>query len=85
MRPWARVQISRVEGSTTAAAQPVQTTPFVVSLPAGNYLLDCENGGLTSRATFNLNVTPGAPIAVAQTMPGFDIEQALNKLLGPGR
>jgi serine/threonine protein kinase len=85
VRPWARVRISRVDASTTSTPLPVQTTPFVVSLPPGHYLLDCENGGLTSRATFDLNVTPGAPIAFTQTMPGFDVEQILTRLLGSGR
>jgi hypothetical protein len=85
IRPWARVRIVGLGSAKPPDRTEPYVTPFVVSLPPGKYRLDCENGGLTSTGAFEIAVSTGQPQTVNQLMPGFDINQVVNKLLGPGK
>ena len=83
IQPWARVRILDATGAEVLPA-PL-ATPLSVSLPPGRYTLDCENGGLTARASFSLEVGSDRPTLVRLVMPGFDADAALRNLLGPPR
>jgi serine/threonine protein kinase len=81
VRPWARVRVV----SRTSSGQPIQTaaTPFVLTLSPGEYVLECENGGLTPPESFPLRVEPGMPQVLSLAMKGFDAESVLTSLFGP--
>jgi len=83
IQPWARVRILDATGAEVLPA-PL-ATPLSVSLPPGRYTLDCENGGLTARASFSLEVGSDRPTLVRLVMPGYDADAALRNLLGPPR
>ena len=91
IRPWARVRITAAppaEGQTAAppAVQlPVEArfAPFTIDLPAGDYLLECENGGLNRTTTIPLKVAEpqGRPQFFTRNMPGFNSTKVVDSLL----
>jgi hypothetical protein len=91
IRPWARVRITvapPAEGQTAtppAVQLPVEArfAPFTIDLPAGDYLLECENGGLNRAATIPLKVAEpqGRPQFFTRTMPGFNSTKIVDSLL----
>ena len=85
IRPWARVRIAGLGSATPPERADAYVTPFLVSLAAGKYRLDCENGGLTPTATFEISVEAGQPLHFSQAMTAFDPDQLVTKLLGPGK
>ena len=82
-KPWARVTIRPAAGQPPVAAD-AQVTPFTIALPAGEYDLSLENGGLTRPATEHITVAANQPNEVRVTMPGFDPDRVVSALLGPG-
>ncbi len=78
--PWARVTI-KGEGAPTDA----KTTPFVVSLLPGQYVLHAENGGLTNAKDFQLTVRSGPPQSFRDKMPGFDANAVAASLVRPAQ
>ena len=81
LRPWARVKI--VPGTPNPAI-PTETffAPFAIDLPAGDYNLEAENGGLTRATTFQLKVAEGGPQTFVRNMPGFNATKIVEGLLG---
>jgi len=87
LQPWARVRIVRQDTSPSSAgdlALPSDPllTPFTISLPPGDYTLQCENGGITASLTLPLRVEGGQSQIVSRAMPGFNPNQVVDTLLG---
>jgi hypothetical protein len=55
--------------------------PFTLELPAGDYTLEAENGGLNRNATFPIKVEPGKPQFFTRAMPGFNATKIVDLLL----
>jgi serine/threonine protein kinase len=85
IRPWAHVRIAGLGTATPPDHADPYVTPFLVSLAPGKYRLDCENGGLTPNASFEITVEAGQPLHFSQAMTTFDPDQLVTKLLGPGK
>ena len=81
VRPWARV---RIVPSTPNPAIPTDVffAPFAVDLPAGDYNLEAENGGVTPPTKFELKVGEGSPMTFVRNMPGFNAAKIVEGLLG---
>jgi serine/threonine-protein kinase len=87
IRPWARVRVvpaPPAEGQT-APQVPADAiyAPFTLDLAPGDYVLECENGGLNRAATFQLKVegAEGRPQFFTRTMPGFNPTKIVDSLL----
>ena len=84
LRPWARVQL-RPTNAEGREAPEAQVTPFVINLPAGEYVLQADNSGLTQPLRLTLRLEGGKVRVVAQDMPGFNADRVLDALLGQAR
>jgi serine/threonine-protein kinase len=82
LQPWARVKVVNAAG---VAIGSVQTTPFVVPLPPGQYRLECENGGVSQPETIPITVEAGPAQSISRALKGFDPDAVLNRLLGRPR
>jgi hypothetical protein len=83
LRPWARVRLRPVASDVETPAP--QTTPFTITVPAGEYVLEAENGGLTPPFKVTLRLEGGKVRTISQDMPGFNADRVLDALLGPAR
>lgn len=83
-RPWARVQLRPSSPNAGEAPEP-QLTPFTVTLPAGDYVLQADNEGLTGSVKRTLRLEGGKIRVIAEDMPGFAADAIVNTLLGPVR
>ena len=79
--PWARVRIVPASANADVPKEPL-VTPFTIQLPPGNYRLECENGGVSTRSVFSITVEPGRPLSLTRPMTGFNAEQVVQALLG---
>ncbi|MGQ0735153.1 MAG: protein kinase domain-containing protein [Acidobacteriota bacterium] len=84
IRPWARVKIVAAKEGMTVPAEP-QYAPFTVELAAGDYVLECENGGLTRPSSFKVTITEGKAQFIVRTMPGFNATKAVDAILSQGK
>ncbi len=82
--PWARVRIVPVVAGVNVPGE-LLITPFTVQLPPGDYRLECENGGVSTRSVFPIKVEAGRPLTVTRTMSGFNADQVVGTLLGDQR
>jgi serine/threonine-protein kinase len=87
IRPWARV---RIVPAAAAEGQPLPKVPaaalfapFTVDLAPGDYVLECENDGLSRAAKFPLKVdaAEGRAQFFTRNMPGFDPAGIVDALL----
>jgi hypothetical protein len=76
--PWTNVTLTPAAGGAAHTC----TTPCQLQLPPGDYQLAFENGGLSQPATQPLSVPPGQPVDVHRTMPGFDVDSAVARIIG---
>ena len=81
IRPWARVKITTTMANVTLPAEP-QYVPFAIDLPAGDYTLEAENGGVNRPTTFQLKVAEGGPQSYVRVMQGFNATKVVESLLG---
>ena len=81
IRPWARVKITTSIPNVTLPAE-AQYVPFAIDLPAGDYNLEAENGGLNRATTFQLKVAEGGAQSYVRSMPGFNATKIVESLLG---
>jgi hypothetical protein len=81
IRPWARVKITTSIPNVTLPAE-AQYVPFAIDLPAGDYNLEAENGGLNRAMTFQLKVAEGGAQSYVRSMPGFNATKIVESLLG---
>jgi serine/threonine protein kinase len=81
IRPWARVKITTSIPNVTLPTEP-QYVPFALDLPAGDYTLEAENGGVNRPTTFQLKVAEGGPQTFVRTMQGFNATKIVESLLG---
>ena len=81
VRPWARVKIVPAAPDPAVPADALYA-PFAVDLPPGTYTLECENGGVTRAATFQVTVGAGPQQFVTRSMPGFNAARIVDGLLG---
>ncbi|MGQ0733548.1 MAG: hypothetical protein ACT4QD_07840, partial [Acidobacteriota bacterium] len=84
LRPWARVQIVPQSPETKVSNESL-LTPFVISLPPGDYTLRAENDGLTGPLEVTVRIDPGKPRTISRDMPNFNAERVINALLGQER
>jgi hypothetical protein len=58
--------------------------PFTIDLVPGEYMLECDNGGITRATTFPLKVDApeGRTQFFTRTMPGFNAVKIVDALLG---
>ena len=56
-------------------------TPFVITLPAGEYTLRAENDGLTSPTDVPVKLAEGEVHPVSVQMPGFRVDALVDQLL----
>ena len=76
--PWARVRIVAVNGTP----EPLErTTPFAVSLPAGEYRVDFQHPSFGSGSQ-TLVVAATGPSTVSLKLPGADVDQIVAAVLG---
>lgn len=77
-RPWAHVTLS----SAGAGVAPfTQTTPFRIRLPAGTYQVELRSDdSAAAPATDTMVVAATGPREFSFTMPGFDLDRALERL-----
>ncbi len=81
LRPWARVTIVPAVPNAAIPADAFYA-PFTIDLPAGDYTLECENGGVTRPATIPLKVVEGTPQqALIRPLPGFNAARTVDGLL----
>lgn len=87
IRPWARVRVvpAPPADGQTAPQVPAESiyAPFTIDLAPGDYVLECENGGLHRPTTFQLKVeaAEGRPQFFTRTMPGFNPTKIVDSLL----
>ena len=81
IRPWARVKITTSIPNVTLPTEP-QYVPFAIDLPAGDYTLEAENGGVNRPTTFQLKVAEGGPQTFVRAMQGFNATKIVESLLG---
>jgi hypothetical protein len=81
LRPWARVKITTSIPNVTLPAE-AQYAPFAIDLPAGDYTLEAENGGVNRATTFQLKVAEGGAQTYVRSMPGFNATKVVESLLG---
>ena len=79
--PWARVKVVSLSGSDNPAPNTL-TTPFTIRLPIGDYRLECENGGVSQPFSFPVRLEAAGPTLITRVMPGFDVNQVVQMLLG---
>jgi len=78
--PWA--EIERIAPVLTGHALTLTetTTPFTIDLPAGAYRVTATNPFHASM-TFEVTVAPASVARVRQTLPGFDVEAEIARVL----
>jgi serine/threonine-protein kinase len=72
--PWARIEISPLATPGSVPVLPVseRTTPFLIWLTPGEYVVELENGGLTPPLKETVRVEAGRANEFVFTMPGYD-------------
>lgn len=73
--PWARVSLKPARNQ---ARLPIFTaeemiTPCILNLPAGKYILELSNGGISRSLTQNITVEAGKENSFVFSLPGFDV------------
>ena len=79
-RPWARVRIIPAD-SSVKVPEEAMVTPFVITLPAGEYTLRAENDGLTNPTDVPVKLVEGEVRPVSVQMPGFRADAIVDQLL----
>jgi hypothetical protein len=79
-RPWARVRIIPAD-SSVKVPEEAMLTPFVITLPAGDYTLRAENDGLTGPREITVKLAEGEVRPVSEQMPGFRADTLVDQLL----
>ena len=84
IRPWARVRVRPAEGQTLAVPPDAMYSPFTVDLAPGDYVLECENGGINGTTTFQMKVdaAEGRTQFFVRNMQGFNATKIVDALLG---
>jgi hypothetical protein len=75
--PWARVRVIDAASGADMAVPSPNVTPLTLRLPQGEYLVDLENDGVTSRTQERMDVRGGTVNTFRYPMPGFDIDRLL--------
>jgi hypothetical protein len=57
-------------------------TPFTITLLPGDYVMECENGGITAPLSLQVSVASGQNQFISRAMPGFDPRRVVDALLG---
>jgi hypothetical protein len=85
LQPWARVRIvaqAGAAGKYQALPTTPLVTPFTIPLLPGDYVMECENGGLTPPLSLQVSVAVGQNQFISRAMPGFDPRRVVDALLG---
>jgi serine/threonine protein kinase len=80
--PWARVKVHPLESAVDVPRLPEEEriTPCTMELPAGEYSVELENGGLTPPLVERIRVTPTGENDHLFTMPAYDPEAAVARI-----
>jgi len=79
--PWGRVSIQQ-HGKPAKAAPSEKTTPFLISLPPGQYELHVSSESMSQPYTTTVTVVRGQQNKVVVTNPAYDVDEIVSSLLG---